>query len=122
MDGQRDDGQDGVERRQSTPAGDVEDVVVTVGGVVELVVDDLPGAGYRWVLRAVPAGLVPLEEEPEPRSGAVGTGTVGGVARRTVRLRAEAVGRYPLELVFVRPWEPAEVPAARVRHVTVTVT
>ena len=36
---------------------------VVVGDVVELTVSDLPGAGYRWEVPAVPPGLTLVEGE-----------------------------------------------------------
>jgi predicted secreted protein len=95
-------------------------VSAAVGEVVELAVEELPGAGYRWVVREVPDGVVLVDEvlgaPPSP------PGLVGGVARRTLRFRVDQPGSHRLELVLVRPWEPPEVPPARRRIVTVTAT
>lgn len=113
MGGQRVGDQGPVEHEQS--------VDVMEGETFDLVVDDLPGAGYRWVVRSLPTGLVLLDEDAD-RTSEPQTAAVGGGVRRTLRLRAEATGSHRVELVFVRPWEPPEVAPARLRIVVVTVT
>ena len=113
MGGQRSGGQGPVEPEQS--------LEVAIGETVDLTVEDLPGAGYRWVVRSLPAGLVVLDEDADP-APAPESSSVGGAARRTVRLRAEAAGEHLVELAFVRPWEQPEVAPARLRRVLVIVS
>jgi predicted secreted protein len=89
---------------------------VVVGDVVELTVSDLPGAGYRWEVPAVPPGLTLVEGEwvqDEPPPG------VGAGRARVLRLRADQAGEYVVRLELRRPWEA--VPA-RVSEVPVSVT
>lgn len=110
MTGQRSDDQDEVERRQS--------VAVTEGEVFEVTVEDLPGAGYRWVVGELAAGLTLVADEPEvpPASS-----RVGDPARRAFRLRAERPGSYVVHLSLVRPWEPSDVPSVQSRTISVEV-
>ena len=65
MDGQRPEDQEQVERGQSVRLGE--------GEVVDLTADDLPGAGYTWVVRDLPDG-------PDRRRGRGRAAT--GVGRR----------------------------------------
>jgi inhibitor of cysteine peptidase len=110
MDGQRPEDQDQVERGQS--------VVLREGEVVALTVDDLPGAGYRWVVPDLPDGLtVVAGEVTEPPDSA----GVGGPALRTLSIRGDRAGSYELLLALVRPWEPEGTPPARTRQVAVQV-
>jgi inhibitor of cysteine peptidase len=110
MDGQRPEDQEQVEHRQS--------VVLLEGEVVALTVDDLPGAGYRWVVRDVPEGLtVVADEVAAPPASA----RVGGAVPRTLTVRGDRPGSYDLQLALVRPWEPADTPPAATRRVTVRV-
>lgn len=110
MTGQRSDDQDEVERRQS--------VAVTEGEVFEVTVEDLPGAGYRWVVGELADGLTLVADEPEvpPASS-----RVGDPARRAFRLRADRPGSYVVHLSLVRPWEPSDVPSAQSRTISVEV-
>ena len=110
MDGQRPEDQEQVERGQS--------LVLREGEVVELTVDDLPGAGYRWVVREVPDGLTVVSDEA---AAPPASGSVGGPARRTLSVRGDRAGSYGLLLVLVRPWEPADTPPAGTRRVAVQV-
>ena len=112
MDGQRPEDQEQVERRQS--------VVLAVGDVVDLEVDDLPGAGYRWVARGLPDGLALVADEADPPAGS-SSAAVGGPARRTLRLQGVTAGRYDVQLELVRPWEPDGTEPVAVRQVTVRV-
>jgi inhibitor of cysteine peptidase len=110
MDGQRPDHQEQVEHRQS--------VLLLVGEVVAVTVDDLPGAGYRWVVRDVPEGLTVVADEV---AAPLASADVGGPARRTLTVRGDRAGSYDLRLALVRPWEPADTPPAETRRVTVRV-
>jgi len=89
---------------------------VTVGDVVELTVSDLPGAGYRWEVPALPPGLAVVEDDwvqPDPPPG------VGAGRARVLRIRADRTGEYVVRLELRRPWEAAP---ARVSEVPVSVT
>jgi predicted secreted protein len=89
---------------------------VAVGDVVELTVSDLPGAGYRWEVPALPPGLSVVEDEwvqPDPPPG------VGAGRAHVLRIRADQAGEYVVRLELRRPWEA--VPA-RVSEVPVSVT
>ncbi len=110
MTGQRDDGQEVVETTQSLQVGEVLDVVV----------EDLPGAGYRWEAAPVPDGLVRLPDTGTHAARDTG-GDVGGSARRVLHLRAERPGSFLVVLRLVRPWQPAAVPPAQERRLTVVV-
>ena len=77
---------------------------VVEGDVVELTVTDLPGAGYRWEVPEVPAGLAVLDDEwvqPDPPPG------VGAGRARLLRFRADQAGEYVVRLELRRPWEAA---------------
>ena len=110
MDGQRPEDQEAVERGQSVRLGE--------GEVVDLTVDDLPGAGYTWVVRDLPDGLTVVADDVVPPPPSAG---VGGPARHTLHLRGDRAGAYELHLDLVRPWEPAGTPPVGVRRVTVQV-
>jgi predicted secreted protein len=108
MSGQRNSDQD--------PVNDAETLLAEVGGWFEVTLADLPGAGYEWVVPAVPEGLTELGAdwaEPVPAG-------VGGSRRRTFRFRAERPGSHRLVLELRRPWEH-DRPPARTRTVTVLV-
>jgi predicted secreted protein len=108
MSGQRSSGQD--------PVNDEETVQAAAGEQFEVTVADLPGAGYEWVARDVPAGLAELGEDwAEPASE-----LVGASRRRTFRFLAERPGSYQLVLELRRPWEH-DRPPARTRTVEVHV-
>jgi predicted secreted protein len=100
VDGQRPEDQEQVEHRQNVRLGE--------GEVVDLTMDDLPGAGYQWVVRELPDGLTVVSDEMAPPSPSAG---VGGPARRTMTVRGDRAGTYDLLLELVRPWEPAGTPA-----------
>ena len=88
---------------------------VAEGDVVEVTVSDLPGAGYRWEVPAVPPGLTVVDDDwvqPDPPPG------VGAGRARVLRIRADRAGEYVVRLELRRPWEA--VPA-RVSEVPVSV-
>lgn len=109
MDGQRRDGQDHVDGVQSIEAD--------VGEEIDVVLADLPGAGYEWVAREVPVGLVrltPDRVDPPPSEP-------GASRLRTFRFAARTQGSYDLGFDLVRPWEPPDVAPARQHRVAVVV-
>ena len=75
---------------------------VTVGADFDVRLPDQPGAGYRWVADAVPAGVV-LAAEDAP--GGDGSGRVGEALPRTFTFRALEPGTFRLSFRLVRPWE-----------------
>jgi predicted secreted protein len=109
MNGQRDDDQDGPASTQSIEA--------TVGEELDVVLADLPGAGYEWTPREVPLGL-PLAStgwaEPIPEE-------TGASRRRLFRFAARQPGTYDLVFDLVRPWEAPDVAPARQHTASVTV-
>ena len=110
MDGQRPEDQEQVEPRQSARLGE--------GELFDLTMDDLPGAGYQWVVRELPDGLTVVSDEVASPPASAG---VGGPARRTMTVRGDRAGTYDLLLELVRPWEPAGTPPADIRQVAVQV-
>jgi predicted secreted protein len=99
MSGQRESGQD--------PVNDEQTIRADAGAEFEVTVADLPGAGYEWVARDVPAGLAAVGAdwaEPAPD-------LVGGSRRHTFRFRAERSGSYQLVLELCRHWEHDRPPA-----------
>lgn len=104
MDGQRGEDQDHVEGVQRIQRYEGEEL--------DVVLSDLPGAGYEWAPRSVPSGLVLLAADwatPVPPA-------VGASRGRTFRFRAERAGTYELLFDLRRPWEPHDVPPPE-RHV-----
>lgn len=81
-------------------------VDVVEGEGFDVPLADLPGAGYLWEPRGVPAGLTLLEEE----SAAPVPDVVGASQRKVIRFRADHAGDYVLVFTLARPWEdkPAE--------------
>jgi predicted secreted protein len=110
VDGQRPEDQEQVEPGQSARLRE--------GEVVDLTMDDLPGAGYQWVVRQLPDGLTVVADEVAPPSSSAG---VGGSARRTLTVRGDRAGTYDVLLELVRPWEPAGTPPVDSRQVAVQV-
>ena len=89
----------------------------SVGEEFDVVLADLPGAGYEWVLGEVPAGLTLLTTEwagPLPAD-------VGASRPKAFRFSAEQPGTYDLVFDLVRPWEQSDVTPARRHSVTVEV-
>jgi predicted secreted protein len=76
---------------------------VTVGADFEVTLPDQPGAGYRWVADAVPAGV---ELVAEDAAGGDGSGRVGEALARTFVFRTLEPGTFRLSFRLVRPWEP----------------
>ena len=109
MSGQRDDGQDSV--------NDPDSIETFVREEFEVVLADLPGAGYEWVPRAVPAGLAFLSTDwagPVPPDA-------GASRRKAFRFSAEQQGIYHLVFDLVRPWEGSDVTPQRQHTVSVLV-
>lgn len=69
--------------------------------VFDVILADLPGAGFVWKPVAVPAGLTLLGEERT----APATGVVGAAQRKAIRFRADRAGDYILTFTLTRPWE-----------------
>jgi predicted secreted protein len=109
MSGQRNDG----ENLRHDESG----IETFEGQEFEVVLADLPGAGYEWVPREVPPGLVLLTADwadPLP-------GQAGASRRRSFRLAAERPGSFRLVFQLVRPWESADVAPAGEHTVSVEV-
>ena len=88
------------------------------GEQFEVVLADLPGAGYEWVPREMPSGVVLLTTDwadPLPPDA-------GASRRRAFRLAAEQPGSYRLVFQLVRPWESSDVAPAGEHTVSVEVT
>ena len=93
----------------------MDPVQVVVGAEFDVPVLDLPGAGYRWEVPEVPAGLALVRSDwatDEPPAG------VGAGRTRLLRFRAEAAGEHLLRLELRRSWEAAP---ARVTELPVSV-
>jgi predicted secreted protein len=91
---------------------------VVAGEAFEVVLADLPGAGYVWQMQSLPDGIEPLpvehfapvEREPAERD------LLGGPEPSAHRYRATRPGSFDLVFAFVRPWQPtADVRQHRVR-------
>ena len=109
MSGQRDDDQNHGHGGQSIEAAE--------GQEFDVVLADLPGAGYEWVLGEVPTGLALLSVDwagPLPADA-------GASRPKAFRFSAEKPGSYDLVFDLVRPWEQSDVPPARQHSVTVEV-
>lgn len=109
MDGQRNNDQEHVDSRQSIEAYEGEEL--------DVVLADLPGAGYEWVPHEVPAGLVLLTTDwadPLPPE-------LGSSRRRAFRFAARQAGSYDVVFDLLRPWEVSDVAPARRHTVAVVV-
>jgi predicted secreted protein len=69
--------------------------------VFDVILADLPGAGYVWEPGEVPAGLTLLGQERT----APATGVVGASQRKAIRFLADRAGDYVLAFTLARPWE-----------------
>jgi len=76
-------------------------VDVVEGERFEVILADLPGAGYVWEPDEVAAGLTLLEEELT----ASATGVAVASQRKAIRFRADRAGDYVLAFTLARPWE-----------------
>jgi len=79
----------------------VRGIDVAEGEGFDVALADLPGAGYAWEPRGVPAGLTLLEEERTSPAPDV----VGASQRKVIRFRADHPGDYVLVFTLARPWE-----------------
>lgn len=111
MSGQRDNGQEHVEAEQRLQVGEVLDVSV----------DDLPGAGYRWEPAGHVSGLVRLPDTEDAAQPSGDRPGVGGTSRRVLHLRADQPGAYEVVLQLVRRWEPPGTTAVQERRLRVRV-
>lgn len=86
------------------------DISVVVGAEFEVVLADLPGAGYSWQLQTLPDGIEasPVEHEVADPD------LLGGSERSAHPYRATVPGSYELVFDLVRSWE-ATAPAAQQR-------
>lgn len=114
MSGQRQDGHDDLDPGEVVTGQDIE---AYVGQELDVVLADLPGAGFGWVPREVPAGLALLSSD---WTGGVPS-EPGASRARTFRFAARRPGSYDLAFDLVRPWEPTEVAPARRHTVAVVV-
>jgi predicted secreted protein len=89
---------------------------VTVGADFEVTLPDQPGAGYRWVADAVPAGV---ELAAEDAAGGDGSGRVGEALPRRFVFRALRPGTFRLSFRLVRPWESASTTPAQTHELEV---
>jgi predicted secreted protein len=89
---------------------------VTVGDDFEVTLPDQPGAGFRWVADAVPAGV---ELAAEDASDGDGSGRVGEALPRTFVFRALEPGTFRLSFRLVRPWESDSTVPARTHELEV---
>lgn len=109
MDGQRGDDQEHIDAVQRIQRYEGEEL--------DVVLADLPGAGYEWVPGDVPSGLILLATDwvaPLPEEAGASRG-------RAFRFRAERAGSYELTFDLQRPWEPLDVTPARRQVVAVSV-
>lgn len=109
MDGQRGDGQERLDAVQSFRRYEGEEL--------DVVLSDLPSAGYEWSPVDVPQGVVLLSAEwaaPVPPA-------LGASRGRLFRFRAERAGTYELLFDLRRPWEPHDVPPHERRVVSLVV-
>jgi predicted secreted protein len=72
------------------------------GDGFDVLLADLPGAGYVWTPAEVPAGLTLIETQGEAR---MTTDVVGSAQPKVMRFRAERAGDYEIVFTFARPWE-----------------
>ena len=83
----------------------------------DVVLADLPGAGYEWVPHEVPPGVVLLTADwadPLPTEA-------GASRRRSFRFAAEQPGSHTLVFHLVRPWESPDTAPAGEHTVSVEV-
>lgn len=83
-----------------TEADDGRNVVVRLGSLLEVDLEETPVTGYRWAL--TDAG--PLEPLGDDFELAEGTG-IGGGGRRRFRFTAAKPGNAQLQLELRREWE-----------------
>ena len=90
-------------QRSGDDPGPAAEITVVAGGEFDVVLADLPGAGYRWQLQALPDGIEALPVEHEVAEPDL----LGGSERSAHRYRATLPGTYELVFDLVRPWEAA---------------
>ena len=90
-------------QRSGDDPGPAAEISVVAGGEFDVVLADLPGAGYRWQLQSVPDGIEALPVEHEVAEPDL----LGGSERSAHRYRATLPGTYELVFDLVRPWEAA---------------
>ena len=88
-------------RLENPGSGSIE---VVLGTTFEVILDDLPGAGYLWDVTC--SGGLELHSETEAEGAPAGPdAAVGGAARRRWTVTATAPGPARLHGAFARPWE-----------------
>lgn len=91
---------------------------VAVGETFEVTLSDMPGAGYRWLVKDIPDGIRLVAQDPI----ATQSDLVGSPRPRAFEFHADREGIYDLAFELVRPWEPRETtPPADGRVITVVV-
>jgi len=80
------------------------EVPLTIGGILTLKLECVPGTGYSWDIVRNNRYLLELQGEPQFESTRRGV-LVGGVEHQIFRFRALAAGRDILELNYKRKWE-----------------
>jgi predicted secreted protein len=87
-----------------------------VGEAFEVMLADLPGAGYLWTPGDIPPGLTLIDTRQAPPA----TDVVGSPQSQVVRFRADLAGDYEIAFTFGRPWETVaaetQVVSVRVRE------
>lgn len=87
------------------PDGSVK-VTLTGDEPIELVLEDIPGAGYLWQVDAT--GPLAVAEPHYPTPETVTDGPVGAGATRLWRINPTGLGHGVVNGVRGQPWEPAE--------------
>lgn len=91
---------------------DASDVTLALGDVLVVRLEETATTGYLWRAET-DGGLVEVDGTSEP-----GGPAPGAAGERVLRLRADEVGTWRLDLRLGRPWEDA---VAQERRVDVTV-
>jgi len=100
-----------------TDADNNKSVQLAVGQRIEIRLPANPTTGYSWLLQGFPGCLelanFSYASERKSIPGAGGT--------QTVEFLAASPGEGDLKIVYRRPWEKSDVPAAKTFSVKVTV-
>jgi predicted secreted protein len=71
------------------------------GDEITIVLDEIPGSGYRWDVEGAASGIVEVARRPAASSGAA----IGGSGQATFVVTATGSGRARLRFKLWRPWE-----------------